>query len=138
MFTVKIFTIGKNKESWLDEALHEYAQRLKGRLQLEWVLAKDDAALSRLLEKEREFICLDPQGKLMSSENFSKWFFALGKSRLTVVIGGPDGLSAALKSKASALISLSPLTFTHQLARLILLEQLYRAFEIERGSPYHR
>lgn len=141
MYRVKIFTIGRTKEAWLEEALKEYTQRLKNTLSIEWALAKDQDGLERLLEKETNLVCLDPQGKLLSSENFSKWLLqslANNKSRLSLVIGGAEGIPAHLKSRAKALISLSPLTFTHQLTRLILLEQLYRAFEIDRGSPYHK
>ncbi len=141
MYRIKIFTIGKTKESWLEEALKEYTLRLKNTLGIEWVLAKDLESLERLLEKENSLICLDPQGELLSSEAFSKWFIhclSENKSRLTLVIGGAEGIPAHINSRAKAKISLSPLTFTHQLARLILLEQIYRAFEIDRGSPYHR
>jgi 23S rRNA (pseudouridine1915-N3)-methyltransferase len=141
MFAIKIFTVGKTKEHWLEEALEEYTQRLKPNLKLEWVFAKDDEGLARLLEKEKKFIALDPQGKLLSSEEFSKKIIQILEqedSRLSLVIGGADGIPEAIKKKALTLLSLSPLTFTHQLTRLILLEQLYRAFEIDRGSPYHR
>ena len=141
MYQIKIFTIGKTKESWLNEALAEYAQRLKKSLTIEWILAKDDPALERLLEKEKEFICLDPRGQLFDSPAFSKQLLKLleaGKSRLSIVIGGPDGIPPGVRQRAQKLVSLSPLTFTHQLTRLILLEQLYRALEIARGSPYHR
>ena|ERR1700722_8179603 len=141
MYRVKIFTIGRTKEAWLEEALKEYTLRLKNTLSIEWALAKDQDGLERLLEKENNLVCLDPQGKLLSSEHFSKWLLqclADNKSRLSLVIGGAEGIPAHLKSRAKALISLSPLTFTHQLTRLILLEQLYRAFEIDRGSPYHK
>ncbi len=141
MYRIKIFTIGRTKERWLEEALDEYTQRLKNTLSIEWLLAKDDEGLQRLLEKEQGLICLDPRGEQMSSEAFSKWLvhsFLENKSRLTFVIGGADGIPAHIKARAKAQISFSLLTFTHQLTRLVLLEQLYRAFEIERGSPYHR
>lgn len=141
MYRIKIFTVGKTKESWLEAALEEYTQRLKTLTTIEWLLAKDDEALLRLLEKETHFVCLDPKGKLMTSEALSKWLIqnlTEGGSRLSFVIGGADGLPDQLRKRAKSLISLSPLTFTHQLTRLILLEQVYRGFEIDRGSPYHR
>ncbi|MFI5333888.1 MAG: 23S rRNA (pseudouridine(1915)-N(3))-methyltransferase RlmH [Chlamydiales bacterium] len=141
MYQVKIFTIGKTKERWLADALDEYTTRLQKMVAIEWIIAKDDAGLARFLEKEKSFICLDPQGKLLDSLAFSKQLFILlteGGSRLSIVIGGADGIPVQVKSRAKKLLSLSPLTFTHQLTRLILLEQLYRATEIEKGSPYHK
>jgi 23S rRNA (pseudouridine1915-N3)-methyltransferase len=135
MYKIKIFIIGKTKESWLNEALEEYTQRLKAQMAIEWVLAKDDDHLFQLLAKESSYICLDPKGKLTTSEEFAKLIY---RSRLNFVIGGPVGIPDAIKSRASLLLSLSPLTFTHPLARLVLLEQLYRSMEINRGSPYHK
>lgn len=141
MYQIKIFTIGKTKEQWLEEALEEYTQRLKSVLRIEWHLVKDDTQLLRLLEKEKSFIGLDPQGELLESIAFSKQLFRLlaeGGSRLSFVIGGSDGIPPPIKARAKKLLSLSPLTFTHQLTRLVLLEQIYRAFEIEKGSAYHK
>ncbi len=141
VYQIKIFTIGKTKEQWLEEALEEYTQRLKSVLRIEWHLVKDDAQLLRLLEKEKSFIGLDPQGELLESVPFSKQLFRLlaeGGSRLSFVIGGSDGIPPPIKARAKKLLSLSPLTFTHQLTRLVLLEQIYRAFEIEKGSAYHK
>ena len=111
------------------------------RLSIEWILAKDDVQLISLLEKEKFWICLSPEGKLLSSEQFAHLMteqFQKEGARLNFVIGGPEGLPSALKVKASFLLSLSPLTFTHQLTRLILLEQLYRFLEIQKGSAYHK
>jgi len=141
MFKIKIYTVGKHKEKWLIEALEEYTQRLQSHLQIEWILAKQTSHLSSLLEKESNFIALDPSGKEYSSEQFSDWLkqaFIKKGSRLSFVIGGAEGLDSVLKSRADWLLSLSRLTFTHQITRLILLEQLYRAFEIAKGSSYHK
>jgi 23S rRNA (pseudouridine1915-N3)-methyltransferase len=141
MIKIRVLTVGKVKESWLDEALEEYTQRLKPVLSLEWILLKTDEQLSQNIQKEPHYICLDPQGKAFSSEQFSKYLLKEIEqqgARLSFVIGGAEGLNPVIKKKAGGLISLSPLTFTHQLTRLILLEQLYRAFEIEKGSPYHK
>jgi len=138
MYRVKIITIGKTKESWLDEALAEYEKRLRAVLQIEWVFAKDDETLQQLVTKEPLYIALDAGGKLLDSEEFSKYLLnhlEKGGSRLAFIIGGPDGLPANLKKNT---LSLSPLTFTHQIARLVLLEQIYRATEIAKGSPYHK
>ena len=137
MIKIKIITIGKSKEAWLQEALHEYEKRLTPVCSIEWMLAKNSVQLEEFCMREGKYIGLDPQGKSMASEKFSLWLTNFG-SRLNFVIGGPDGLPPAVKAKASFLWSLSPLTFTHQLTRLILLEQLYRAHEISRGSSYHK
>jgi 23S rRNA (pseudouridine1915-N3)-methyltransferase len=137
MIKVKIFTVGKTKERWLQEAIDAYLKRLSSQMTVEWAYAKNDTQLLSFLKKESSYICLDPKGTAFSSEAFSKWLTQRG-SRLTFVIGGAQGLERAVLSEASALISLSPLTFTHQLARLILVEQLYRACEIEKGSSYHK
>jgi 23S rRNA (pseudouridine1915-N3)-methyltransferase len=141
MLKVKIITVGKTKEHWLQEALEEYTERLKPHLLVEWSLVKNDDQLKQFLFKEPSFLALDPKGKGMTSEEFSRFLmrqFEANHSRITVAIGGAEGLSSEIRQKASALISFSSLTFTHQITRLILLEQLYRAFEIEKGSQYHK
>lgn len=136
MFKVKVLTIGRCKEKWLSEALAEYEKRLTGKLALEWMLAKNNEQLKQwaLLES---FIALDPKGELLSSERWSEKMMA-GGLRLNFVIGGAEGLPKELIQAAKFVWSLSPLTFTHQITRLILVEQLYRAIEIERGSHYHK
>jgi 23S rRNA (pseudouridine1915-N3)-methyltransferase len=141
MYKIKVYTIGKIKEDWLQEALGEYEGRLKSSLSLEWILAKNDEQLKQFLEKETNFICLDPQGKPFSSEEFSLFLIKSLQdchSRLCFVIGGSEGIPAALKTKARSLISLSKMTFTHQITRLILVEQIYRALEIDKGTAYHK
>lgn len=135
MLKVKIYTIGRCKETWLAEALSEYDKRMKGRLELEWLLAKDDAQLVEWTKLEPNLIALDPKGELMESETFSRKLIQAG-ARISFVIGGAEGLPLAISAKSRW--SLSPLTFTHQIARLILAEQIYRALEIDRGSPYHK
>jgi 23S rRNA (pseudouridine1915-N3)-methyltransferase len=138
MLKVKILSQGRCKEPWLIAALAEYEKRLQGRLQIEWVLTDQllDAAL-----KESFFVALDPKGDLLTSEKWSiklEKLFIQSASRLTFVIGGPEGLALEILTKANWKWSLSPLTFTHQMTRLLLLEQLYRALEIQKGSGYHK
>jgi len=140
MYKVKIFSVGKTKERWLEEAIDLYIKRLKGKMTIEWLFAKDDAALLSQLNKERHFILLDENGKQHTSRQFSSMVIdELEKngSRLNLVIGGAEGLPPSLKEKGN-LISLSKLTFTHQIARLTLVEQLYRALQIEQNTPYHK
>lgn len=141
MYKVTIYTVGKLKEAWLDSALEEYTKRLKNTMQIQWVLCKNTEQLDSLVSKEKRYLCLDPAGKLFTSEKFAKEIFKqleVGGSKLVLVIGAAEGLSSSIKASASSVLSLSPLTFTHQLCRLVLLEQLYRASEIHKGTPYHK
>ena len=133
-------SVGKNKESWLEQALAEYQKRLRSTLQLEFQWVKDDQQLLTQANKSPNLIGLDPTGKMMSSEQFSDWLHQQWASRgahLTMIIGGAEGLPPSLKSQIP-LISLSKMTFTHQITRLVLAEQIYRAIEINKGSPYHK
>lgn len=140
MLKLKILSIGKTKEEWLEQGLGEYVKRLRPYLSIEWFWAKDNSQLTELVKKEGLCICLDPAGQLMTSEEFSTFMqhhWEKGGARLAFVIGGADGLPLELK-KNYPLVSLSSLTFTHQLTRLILIEQIYRSLEIARGSQYHK
>lgn len=136
MFKVKVLTIGRCKEEWLSTAIAEYEKRLTGKLSIEWQLAKDDAQLLDWAMKEA-YIALDPKGELLSSEAWSAKMVKMGP-RLTFIIGGHEGLAPQILKEAQFKWSLSPLTFTHQITRLLLIEQIYRAMEIERGSRYHK
>lgn len=140
MKKILILGVGKNKETWLEAGLEDYRKRLKGKISIEERWVKDDAALRQGLQKERLVLCLSPEGKLLNSEEFSSLMqekFLEGGSRLCFAIGGADGLPSDIR-KAYQKISLSPLTFTHQITRLVLYEQIYRADQIASGSPYHR
>ncbi len=138
MFKVKVITIGKCKESWLNAALFEYEKRLKNKMKIEWVLVETNKELLEKASLEASFITLDLKGKLLSSEEFSRHLFSLFGLKPTFIIGGAEGLDPKIIQKASFSWSLSPLTFTHQMVRLLLVEQLYRALEIEAGSSYHK
>lgn len=141
MYKIKIATVGKAKEPWLQDALEEYTARLKPVAMIEWTLAKNSQKLKQLLQDEGPYLCLDPKGKLYSSEQFSSFLInqlQVHGSRLTFVIGDAEGLPEDIRSQATALLSLSPMTFTHQMTRLVLLEQIYRGFEINKGSAYHK
>lgn len=140
MIRIKILSIGKTKERWLEEAIGEYLKRLTGVVSIEFILAKDNEQLISLVAKERGIICLDPEGKMVGSEEFSQLFYKQLEeygARLTFVIGGAEGLPQALREGYFKL-SLSRLTFTHQISRLLLVEQLYRAVEIAKGSNYQK
>lgn len=139
MLKIKIYSVGKTKESWLEDALEEYLKRLSPYMQIETLWAREDEHLIAILGSTPA-IALDPLGKEYDSPAFSRFLFQQFEkqgSRLTFVIGGPEGLPRSLKEHAM-LISLSKLTFTHQITRLVLLEQLYRAQQIQLCSPYHK
>lgn len=140
MFKIKIYLIGKTKERWLQEAFGQYCTRLKGTAEIELITAKDNKQLCRLADEDKQAIALDEKGEMFDSVAFSEDLYRrliAGGGRLSYIIGGAEGLPQAIR-ESHALISLSPLTFTHQCVRLILIEQIYRAFEIEKKSPYHK
>ncbi len=141
MFKLTIITIGKNKEKWLQEALFEYEKRLKNQVSFNWVLLKDEKSLIKQVLKEKSFILLDLEGKELDSPALADKLGKLletEKSQLAFVIGGDTGVPEILREKALMRLRLSKLTFTHQICRLILLEQIYRSFEILKGSGYHK
>jgi 23S rRNA (pseudouridine1915-N3)-methyltransferase len=138
MFKVKVLTQGKAKESWLISALSEYEKRLSGKMDIEWILVNKSKDLEEKAFKESNLIALDPHGKSLTSEEFSRALFSKWGARPCFVIGDAEGLQPSILAHAKHRLSLSPLTFTHQMVRLILVEQLYRAIEIEEGSSYHK
>ena len=101
-------------------------------------VAREGKALLRELDRERSscIIVLSEEGKLLTTEAFASRISAADR-KIVFVIGGPFGLAPEVKARASLLWSLSPLTFTHELARLLLCEQLFRAVNILRGGPYN-
>jgi 23S rRNA (pseudouridine1915-N3)-methyltransferase len=137
---ILIASVGKPPKGWMKEGIEEFVSRLKGKFNFEWHVFKNDEQLIAFLSKQREKIFLDPQGKLLSSESFSSLLFhsiERGGATVTFVIGGAEGLPSVLRTEGF-LLSLSPMTFTHQMTPLILLEQIYRASEIEKGTLYHK
>jgi 23S rRNA (pseudouridine1915-N3)-methyltransferase len=140
MYHLRIISIGKTKEPWLDDACNEYIKRLSHRMSVDFIWLKTDQQLTSALAKENNVVCLDPVGKEMNSEKFAKFVeksFEKGGTHLTIAIGGPEGLPSEVRA-TYPLISLSQLTMTHQIVRIVLMEQLYRAMEILAGSPYHK
>jgi 23S rRNA (pseudouridine1915-N3)-methyltransferase len=141
MITIKILTMGKAKERWIEEGFADYQKRLSPKLLLQLILARHEEQLIQLAQKERGLVVgLDSQGDSLTSEQFSQRMYRYleeGGARLCFVIGGAEGLPPLLKTSLP-LLSLSSLTFPHQMARLILAEQIYRAVEIRKNSPYHR
>ena len=157
---IKIVTVGKLKEKYLKDGIAEYSKRLSRFANLEMIELADektpdrasDSENQKILELEgtrilskigdRDFvIVLAIEGKTLSYEEFSKQLEQApinGFSTLTFVIGGSLGLSPQVKKRANLSISFGRLTLPHQLMRLVLVEQIYRAFTIQQGSPYHK
>lgn len=148
---IKILAVGKKHESWVSDGIERYQSRLKKPYDVEWVLlphsalqdirAREDESeriLSRL--DDREFvILLDEIGDAIDSPQLSKLLdttFTTGRT-IVLVIGGAYGVDDRVRQRADFVWSLSPLVFPHQLVRLILAEQLYRAQQIAAGHPYH-
>ena len=144
---INILTIGKLKEKYLIDAVNEYRKRLKNFCTLEIIelpeqrtIELEGEMLLKRISPESFKIILDVHGKEISSENFAKKISDLalnGQSNLTFVIGGAFGISEELRQVADFKLSLSKMTFTHQMTRLILIEQIYRAFKIIHNEPYH-
>lgn len=135
MYKFEIITTGKLKENWLKLAIEEYEKRLTNRAKIEWIIKKDEKELFNFLKDKKNYICLDPKGKSFTSENFSN---LLQKNvKTTFVIGGKNKIPDFIKKRAFLVLSLSSLTFTHKMTRVILIEQIYRHLEILKGSKYH-
>ncbi|MGE9292234.1 MAG: 23S rRNA (pseudouridine(1915)-N(3))-methyltransferase RlmH [Puniceicoccales bacterium] len=143
---IRLLVVGKMKEpSWRERA-EEYAKRLRPYATLEITEIRDSdperegERLLKALEKERgRVFALAEEGKCRPSSALADALDELrtNSQDAAFIVGGPYGLSAEVKARADTLLSLSPMTFTHEMARVILLEQLYRAFSILHGSGYH-
>ena len=157
---IKVVTVGKLKEKYLKDGISEYSKRISRFTKLEMIEMADEKTPDRASESEnqkileiegqrilskvgdRDFvIVLAIEGKTFSSEEFSKQLEEAsikGFSTLTFIIGGSLGLSSSVKNRANLSVSFGRLTLPHQLMRLVLVEQIYRAFTIQQGSPYHK
>ncbi len=136
-----VIAVGKLKEAWVQEGCAEYAKRVRGKLPLDLVEVKDDAELARKIPPRYKLWALDERGKELSSEDLAASLRAAmngSEQGIAMIIGGADGLPRELVARADFVWSLGRLTLPHRLARLIVLEQLYRALSILRGEPYHR
>ena len=153
---VTLLVIGKTDDKLLKELIDKYHKKLSHYARFSYIEIPDPSRrkslsiedqknqeaqkVENLLDKQSKLILLDENGKSFSSRSFANFIEKeglQGNSNLTFVIGGPYGFSDALKAKAYLLVSLSKMTFTHQMVRLIFSEQLYRAFSILKGEPYH-
>ena len=157
---IQIIAAGKVKENFISAGLQEYLKRMRPYACVEVKEVSDDKAPEGLSAREAEqvksregerilkllkpgqiIIALDSRGTMISSEQLAEeisgWGLA-GKSDLVFIIGGSLGLYSEVIARADLVLSFGKMTFPHQLMRLILMEQIYRAFKINRGEPYHK
>lgn len=140
---ITIIAGGKKHQSWLEEAIKEYEKRLQKPYQIKWQFFDEQKLLKKLENwpfTGRDFIILtDERGKNLSSPEFAKTLetATLNSKNIIILIGGAYGFSEEIRQKANLIWSFSNLVFPHQIARLIVTEQIYRATEILKGSPYH-
>lgn len=150
---IKVICIGKIKEEYLRDAIKEYQKRLSKYTKLEIielndinnentqiVLNKEKEEIIRYINKNDYIICLDIDGKEITSVDFSKKIDKIFNinSNITFLIGGSYGIHQDIKNLANERISFSKLTFPHQLFRVMLLEQIYRSFKIMNNETYHK
>lgn len=148
---IKIVCVGKIKEKFLSLAIAEYLKRLSKYTKVEIVQVADEANAEKALKVEGEkilskirddeyVIALDISGDSISSIDFAKKINNVfnSYSKLTFVIGGSYGLSSLVKKRSNYLLSFSKMTFPHQMFRVILLEQIYRAYKINNNESYHK
>lgn len=148
---IQLLSVGKKHENWVAEGIERYQGRLRPPFTIEWTLlphssregqaarAEESKKLLAQLRSDDIVVVLDERGKQLSSPELSDFLSAhLGQpGRFFIVIGGAYGVNAAVHERAQLVWSLSPLVFPHQLVRLIVTEQLYRAQEIAAKRPYH-
>lgn len=153
---IGIISVGKINSSWIKEGIDLYESRLEKYIKFSPIVLpdlKNSKSLTIETIKEEEgksilskitssdyVVLMDERGNEKTSREFSEWFqkqMNNGRKRVLFVIGGPYGFSQSVYSRADSLIALSKMTFTHEMAKLILTEQLYRVFTILKGEPYH-
>lgn len=157
---IRIIAVGKLKEKYWRDAVQEYSKRMKpyatmeimevaeqrisehpSALEIEQALQKEGEQIEKLLPFGSYVIPLAIEGQRLSSEalsaNFDRLLIA-GKSKIVFIIGSSYGISREILEKGDLLLSFSPMTFPHQLVRVILLEQIYRCMKISRHEPYHK
>ena len=157
---ITLITVGKIKEKYLKEAIDEYSKRLTRYCKLEIIELADEKTPDNASEKEEQqikekegdlilskvkdnayVIAMDLKGKHITSEEFSNFIDNLGVTgnpNITFIIGGSLGLSQKVIQRANYKLCFSKMTFPHQLFRVMLLEQIYRAFRIMKNEPYHK
>ena len=137
----KIVAVGKIKKKWIQEGIEMYLKRLPG---LEVIEIKDnnqtkeEHTIKEIISKNEILVTLNENGQSFTSKEFSKKLIECQNQNISFAIGGATGFKPSLNSSASWQLSLSPLTFPHEIARLLLIEQIYRANTIAQDGPYHK
>jgi len=148
---IRVIAVGKKHESWIKEGVERYEKRLRKPFDVEWIFLphssreglqarqEESGRILARLSRDEFVILLDEQGELLDSPTVATKLSKLLQAwpRAVIVIGGAYGVDEGVHQRANVVWSLSPLVFPHQLVRLILVEQLYRAQEIAAGGPYH-
>ena len=148
---IRIISVGSKNEPWIQEGIGHYQKRLKPPFDIEWILlnskAKDSArarqidsqAILSLIAKSEFVILLDELGEQMTSTQLAGYLSDkfVNSFRVVFVIGGAYGVDSLMKQRANKILSVSSFVLPHQLVRLLLTEQIYRALEISRNNPYH-
>jgi 23S rRNA (pseudouridine1915-N3)-methyltransferase len=142
---LKIAWIGKTKEPAIQALTDEYLKRLAHYAEAEGTSVKDEAAVLKLAARDarptrHSLVLLDSRGKQFSSEELAAWIGEYQERTslpLLLAVGAADGFSETARKSATLVLSLGKMTLAHELARVVLLEQLYRAFTILKGHPYH-
>ena len=153
---LKILAVGTKMPAWVTEACAEYSRRLPRELRIDWqevplgkrsrgqaperAIANESAALLGRINAAERVVALDVRGRPWSTPELARQLadWQMEGRNVTLLVGGPDGLDAACLARADCRWSLSPLTLPHPLVRVLLAEQLYRAWTINQGHPYHR
>lgn len=148
----ELICLGKTKEKFIADGVAEYSGRLRHYASFGISMLKERSKGAATIEAEGQtllqavppgalLVVLDPEGRQLSSEALARligeWELQ-GVKQVAYLIGGPDGHAPAVKNRANLLLSLSLMTFTHDMARLLLIEQLYRAYTIKAGERYHK
>tara|TARA_Y100001968_G_scaffold117204_1_gene106595 strand:- start:322 stop:756 length:435 start_codon:yes stop_codon:yes gene_type:complete len=137
----KIIAIGKVRKRWIQTGIEMYLKRLPGLKVIEIKdsnQTKEEYRIKEIIKDKETLITLNENGHSFTSTQLTKKLLASQNQNITFVIGGATGLSPSLNDSAAWQLSLSPLTFPHELARLLLIEQLYRAQTITQKGPYHK
>ena len=129
-----IYAIGKIKKTWIRDGIIQYKKRMPELI----INQLKTFNINSLRSNSNIIICLSEEGKQFNSVELSSLLLNFKNKKINFLIGDADGISSDIKEKSDLILSLSPLTFPHELARLFLIEQIYRAISISNNSPYHR
>tara|TARA_B100000579_G_scaffold173061_1_gene141056 strand:- start:431 stop:868 length:438 start_codon:yes stop_codon:yes gene_type:complete len=137
----KIIVIGKIRKQWIKDGINMYLKRLPGLKIIEIkdsTQIKEEYVIKEFIKANDTLVTLNENGQSFTSKEFSEKLLDCQNQNITFAIGGATGFSPSLNDSAAWKLSLSPLTFPHEIARLLLIEQIYRAKSISQGSPYHK